>query len=140
VENGLTHYYLCHGESQSGGSNPAPGLTNDGLSTSASSTPKLCDISLNTNKGRSCRSVASTHLARWEVKEGRLVRLQPWKERLVFTFTTMELQQANDAAQLYTHNTNQISNCLPYFFCTILYWQTEASTKSTAIRACRPTS
>jgi hypothetical protein len=55
-------------ESRSGGSKPTPELTNDGLSTSASSTPKLHDISLTTNEGRSCRLVASTHLAQWEAK------------------------------------------------------------------------
>jgi hypothetical protein len=62
------------------------------------------------------------------------VHQQPWKECLVFTSTMMELQQADDAAQLCMHNINQIRNRLPYFFCTISYWQTKASTKSTVIR------
>jgi hypothetical protein len=69
-----------------------PRLMNDGLSTSDSLTPKLRDVSLATNEGRSFKLVASTHPAHWEAKEGRSVHLQPWKERLVFTSMTMELQ------------------------------------------------
>jgi hypothetical protein len=81
-------------------------------------------FSLATNEGQYYRSVASTHPVWWDAEEGWSVHMQPWKERLVFTSTMTELQQADDVAQLYMHNINQIRNCLPYLFCIITYCQT----------------